>query len=369
MENLILSMPKHGWCNFRLSDEEKEFTAALSYLTDVMYDTLKMCLTYLQTGAAAVMYDREGEGTFLFVMSEYHVYVLDENLPSGMVHFENLRADDICENILNCYYADTIDWLNFANMNEQNEKEYKKYEQGEAAEVREMVKEIRKLLNERTGRKSKWTEIRCDLRLSDEEKKLTAALSYLTDVMYDTLKMCLTYLQSGAAAVMYDREGEGTFLFVMSDYDIYILDENLPDGMVHFEDMRTDDICEDILGCYYADTIGWLNFANMNEHSKKEYEKYEKKKAAEVREMVKEIRKLLNERTGRKSKWTEIRCDFFDEEEKYWLVDAWKTGNDNEEGEVIAKISESGEVGYLDAEAEDDEYAKEVIGEKLKDLA
>lgn len=57
----ILSTPKHGWCSFHLADEEKEFNAALSYLTDVMYDTLKMCLTYLQTGAAAVMYDREGE--------------------------------------------------------------------------------------------------------------------------------------------------------------------------------------------------------------------------------------------------------------------------------------------------------------------
>ena len=118
MKKLILSTPKYGWCNFRLADEEKEFTASLSYLTDVMYDTLKMCLTYLQTGAAAVMYDREGEGTFLFVMSDYDIYILDENLPGGMAHFENLRADDICENILGCYYADTIGWLNFANMNE-----------------------------------------------------------------------------------------------------------------------------------------------------------------------------------------------------------------------------------------------------------
>lgn len=211
----------------------------------------------------------------------------------------------------------------------------------------------------------------CNFHLADEEKEFNAALSYLTDVMYDTLKMCLAYLQTGAgaAAVMYDREGEGTFLFVISDYDVYILDENLPGGMVHFENLRADDICENILGCYYADTIGWLNFANMNEQSEKEYEKYEKGEAAEVHGMVKEIIRLLNERTGRKSKWTEIRCDFFDEEEKYWLVDAWKTGNDNEEGEVIAKISESGEVVYLDAEAEDDEYAKEVISEKLKDLA
>lgn len=211
----------------------------------------------------------------------------------------------------------------------------------------------------------------CNFHLTDEEKEFNAALSYLTDVMYDTLKMCLVYLQTGAgaAAVMYDREGEGTFLFVISDYDVYILDENLPGGMVHFENLRADDICENILGCYYSDTISWINFANMNEQSEKEYEKYEKGEAAEIHEMVKEIRKLLNERTGRKSKWTEIRCDFFDEEEKYWLVDAWKTGDDNEEGDVIAKISESGEVVYLDAEAEDDEYAKEVIDEKLKDLA
>lgn len=208
----------------------------------------------------------------------------------------------------------------------------------------------------------------CNFHLADEEKEFNAALSYLTDVMYDTLKMCLTYLQTGAAVVMYDRESEGTFLFVISDYDVYILDENLPGGMVHFENLRANDICENILGCYYADTIGWLNFANMNEQSEKEYEKYENGEATEVHGMVKEIRKLLNERTGRKSKWTEIRCDFFDEEEKRWLVDAWKTGDDNEEGEVIAKISEAGEVVYLDVEAEDDEYAKEVIGEKLKEV-
>lgn len=37
----ILSNPKHGWCNFHLADEENEFNAALSYLTDVMYDNLK----------------------------------------------------------------------------------------------------------------------------------------------------------------------------------------------------------------------------------------------------------------------------------------------------------------------------------------
>ena len=35
------------------------------------------------------------------------------------------------------------------------------------------------------------------------------------------------------------------------------------------------------------------------------------------------------------SKWSEIRCDFFDEEEEKYFVDAWKTDDGNEEGTVI----------------------------------
>lgn len=54
-----------------------------------MLDTLKACLTSLQTRAAAVMYNRESEGTFLFVLSDHEVYILDENLESGMIRFEN----------------------------------------------------------------------------------------------------------------------------------------------------------------------------------------------------------------------------------------------------------------------------------------
>jgi FMN-dependent NADH-azoreductase len=67
------------------------------------------------------------------------------------------------------------------------------------------------------------------------------------------------------------------------------------------------------------------------------------------------------------SKWSEIRCDFYDEEEEKYFVDAWKTSNDNEEGEVIAKIDLANEaVEYLDNDAKYDEYAQEVIDEMLE---
>lgn len=68
------------------------------------------------------------------------------------------------------------------------------------------------------------------------------------------------------------------------------------------------------------------------------------------------------------SKWSEIRIDFFDEEEKKWSVDAWETDDDNEEGSVIAKIDlYTGTVEYLDADAKTDAYVQEEIREFLKD--
>ena len=67
------------------------------------------------------------------------------------------------------------------------------------------------------------------------------------------------------------------------------------------------------------------------------------------------------------SKWSDIRCDFFNEEEEKYFVDAWKTGNDNEEGKVIAKLDLANEtVEYLDEDAKTDEYAQAVINEFLE---
>ena len=68
------------------------------------------------------------------------------------------------------------------------------------------------------------------------------------------------------------------------------------------------------------------------------------------------------------SKWSEIRCDFFDEEEEKYFVDAWETDDDNEEGTVIAKLDlADGTVEYLDEDAKTDEYAQEVIKEMLEE--
>ena len=66
--------------------------------------------------------------------------------------------------------------------------------------------------------------------------------------------------------------------------------------------------------------------------------------------------------------WKEIRCYFYDDEEHVWVVDAWLTEDDNEPGDVVAKINGSGKVTYLDKRAEKDPYAQEIIAEKIKSI-
>lgn len=210
----------------------------------------------------------------------------------------------------------------------------------------------------------------CTFRLKSDEGIFHAELSYLTDVMHDTLKMCLTYLQTGAAAVEYNSGDEGRkIVLIMTNYSLYILDENLESGMFHFENLNATDICQNILDSYYSCPMAWINFANMEDQDEAEYKKYEDAEAKEIHKMIKEIRRLLNEKTGTRSKWTEIRCDFFDEEEQTWLVDAWQTGDDDEEGVVIAKITEDGNVTYLDDEAKEDKYAQEVINDMVATIS
>lgn len=69
------------------------------------------------------------------------------------------------------------------------------------------------------------------------------------------------------------------------------------------------------------------------------------------------------------SKWSEIRNDFHDEDENKVYIDAWLTDDDNEEGEVIAKINyQTKEIEYLDEDAKNDKYAQEVIKEVLSDI-
>lgn len=67
--------------------------------------------------------------------------------------------------------------------------------------------------------------------------------------------------------------------------------------------------------------------------------------------------------------WSEIRCNYCDEETGFWCVDAWTGDDDAEEGKVIAFIDDlTARVIYVDSLARTDQYAQRIINEKLHDL-
>ena len=69
----------------------------------------------------------------------------------------------------------------------------------------------------------------------------------------------------------------------------------------------------------------------------------------------------------KKSKWAEIRGNYYDDIEEVQCIDGWLTGDDSEEGQVIAKVHlDTGTVDYLDEDAKHDRYAQEVIREVLE---
>jgi predicted RNA-binding Zn-ribbon protein involved in translation (DUF1610 family) len=88
---------------------------------------------------------------------------------------------------------------------------------------------------------------------------------------------------------------------------------------------------------------------------------YQAKVENEEMEAEKEIR-LANQ-------FSEVRCDYFDEEAGVWCVDAWLTPDDDEGGFVVAKINpDTLEVTYTDRDYAMDKLVKETVASKLKEI-
>lgn len=67
-------------------------------------------------------------------------------------------------------------------------------------------------------------------------------------------------------------------------------------------------------------------------------------------------------------KYKEVRCDYYNEDERYWCVDAWKTGDEDEGGQVVAVINDAGGVFFRDMDAMLCTRVIECIKEKLAEM-
>ena len=67
--------------------------------------------------------------------------------------------------------------------------------------------------------------------------------------------------------------------------------------------------------------------------------------------------------------YKEVKCDYIDETDDFWRVDAWKTDNDEEEGHVVAFIDDlTARVLYNGPDAMVCQNCKDVIAEKIKEI-
>lgn len=65
----------------------------------------------------------------------------------------------------------------------------------------------------------------------------------------------------------------------------------------------------------------------------------------------------------------EVRCDYLNEEDNWWCIDAWKTADDNEEGEVVGWVDAvSGNIYYKHETAMCSQKVREVAMAKQAEI-
>ena len=115
MENPILSKPKDQRCQFYLGHENGvEFFCYPVYPTDVMHDVLSACVSYLETGAAAIRLDCSG-AEYTVILTGEIIYIPDDTeLPQiHILDFGDFTPKKFCENILKCYKENPESWIDF----------------------------------------------------------------------------------------------------------------------------------------------------------------------------------------------------------------------------------------------------------------
>lgn len=117
MENPVLSKPKDQRCQFYLGREKGvEFFCYPVFPTDVMHDVLSACVSYLETGAAAIRLNCSG-AEYTVILTGEIIYILDDTELSqiDILDFGNFSPRKFCENVLKCYKGDPENWINLMN--------------------------------------------------------------------------------------------------------------------------------------------------------------------------------------------------------------------------------------------------------------
>ena len=109
----MISNPKHGWCDFMLSDEKDNlFVGTPSYVTNVPVDLLQAFLDYKTKGQGIAWFNEEGT-EFTLVLNPYSMFVIAENEHTELIDFSKVNIDNLIKELIQDIESDLTGWSMF----------------------------------------------------------------------------------------------------------------------------------------------------------------------------------------------------------------------------------------------------------------
>ena len=109
----MISNPKHGWCDFMLSDEKDNlFVGTPSYVTNVPVDLLQAFLDYKIKGQGIAWFNEEGT-EFTLILNPYSMFIITENEHTELIDFSEVNIDNLIKELIQDIENDLIEWSMF----------------------------------------------------------------------------------------------------------------------------------------------------------------------------------------------------------------------------------------------------------------
>lgn len=111
----MISNPKHGWCDFKIEDDDDNmFFGTPSYVTNVPVDLLQAFLDYKTKDQGMACFDEEGT-EFTLVLNPHSMFIISENekCNARLYKFNKININNLIKELIQDIKNDLIEWSMF----------------------------------------------------------------------------------------------------------------------------------------------------------------------------------------------------------------------------------------------------------------
>lgn len=132
----MFSKPKCGWSKFSVN----EYSAPVSYVTDVPIDVLDLLITYKTNYCGSMRFDCEGY-EFIIILTPYNIYIIEEKDESTLIQVDSISSNEFVKIALKDIKDYKDDWVVFLSDSDINYELDKKLIDDKIAELEKILKE------------------------------------------------------------------------------------------------------------------------------------------------------------------------------------------------------------------------------------